>query len=252
MNANLQNVVVTSVLLGARVGALMTFAPFVGSMAVSWRVKGALTVLITFLLYPIHAFQINPYNWLATLCSEFVLGMMFGVAVQLIFESAQLAGQLAGMQIGYSLVTLIDPTTDIDTPVLAVFHQNFALLMFFHIGAFHWLLRGIARSFDVVPPGTVSLNRPALEQLLYSASQMWSVGVHLAAPILAVTILADITLSLINRAAPQLPILFMGISIKSVVGLSVLAAAIKVWPHVYNESFQWAIKLSEHLAYSAR
>ena len=63
-----------------------------------------------------------------------------------------MAGQILGFQLGYSLVNVIDPQTQVDTPVLSVFHQAVVLLLFLQLGVHRWLLRGLAKSFEYLPP----------------------------------------------------------------------------------------------------
>jgi flagellar biosynthetic protein FliR len=249
-----QTIVLAIVLVGTRIAGLMTFAPFFGSLAISWRVKAVLTVLLTFLLYPLygHRTPVHEMSLFTVMLGEVAIGMMFGLAMQLIFEGAQIAGQIAGMQVGYSLVSLIDPQTEVDTPVLSVFHQSVVMLIFLQLGVHHWMLRGIANSFESVPPGTVTFGHAAFEQLFRAGSQMWSVGVRMAAPVLAVTILADVALVFIGRAAPQLPIMFMGISVKAMLSFSVLASAVTLWPKMFNGYFRWAYGIGAHVLHVSR
>ena len=57
-----------------------------------------------------------------------------GLAIQFVFEAAQFAGQVMGMQVGFGLVNILDPNTQVDTPVLAVFSQTVVMLIFLQIG----------------------------------------------------------------------------------------------------------------------
>jgi len=63
------------------------------------------------------------------------------------FEAGQMAGQILGIQMGFSLVQLLDPQTLVDTTVDGVVPAMFALLVFLQLDVHHWLLRGIVRSF---------------------------------------------------------------------------------------------------------
>ena len=67
-----------------------------------------------------------------------------GLAVQFVFEAAQFAGQVMGMQVGFGLVNILDPNTQVDTPVLAVFSQTIAMLIFLQLGVHRWLMRALA------------------------------------------------------------------------------------------------------------
>ncbi len=57
-------------------------------------------------------------------------GLALGLTIQFVFEGAQMAGQVGGFQFAFSLVNVIDPQTQVETPVLSVFHQLVVLLLF--------------------------------------------------------------------------------------------------------------------------
>src|ERR1700733_3819605 len=122
--------------IGLRAGGVMTFAPFFGSDAIPARVKAGFTLVLTAMLYgvcPVPEMQLTTFGWARMALSEAVIGFMMGLSVQLIFAGMQLAGQLAGAQLRFSLAAIIDPVTNIDTPVLAVFHQTVAMLIFLQL-----------------------------------------------------------------------------------------------------------------------
>ena len=61
---------------------------------------------------------------------------------------------------------------------------------------------------------------------------------QIAAPALLATLLADLVLGFLGKASPQLPVLFLGLSVKSMVGLAVLALSLKYWPGIFERYFQ--------------
>src|SRR5882672_2266984 len=95
-----------ALLLGIRLGGLMTFAPFVGSVSIPWQVKSGLTVALTALLGPAYAASMThalPTNLVAAVAGELMIGMGMGLTMRRIFEGARSAGQILGLQSGYSL-----------------------------------------------------------------------------------------------------------------------------------------------------
>ena len=82
-------------------------------------------------------------------------------SANLLFEAALMAGQILGVQIGYSLANVFDPQTQADTPVLSEFHRLAALLIFLQLDVHHWLLRSLVRSFAYLPPGGVAVTLAA-------------------------------------------------------------------------------------------
>ncbi len=252
---SLEELIAKGLFVGLRVGTLMIFAPFLGSLAIPARIKAGLTVAITALLFPIyapHSIALGAIGWWQVICGEMVTGLVIGLTVQFVFDGVVLAGQLLGFQLGYSLVNLIDPQTQVDTPVLAIFHQAIALLIFLHLNVHHWMLRGLAKSFEYLPPGAASATPAAAEALMRAAGGMLLVAVQIAAPALAATVLVDVALGFLGKASPQLPILFVGISVKNLVGFAVLAGALGYWPRMFDRYFLTALQTTERLLHLVR
>jgi flagellar biosynthesis protein FliR len=234
---------------------MMTFAPFFGSDVLPPSIKAIFTMVLTAVLYgvaPIPQIPLTATSWIHVVASEAFIGLMMGLSVQLVFEGVQVAGQLTGMQLGFSLASLIDPMTNIDTPVLSVFYQMFALLIFLQLNVHHWLLKMLVKSFEYVPVGTGVATLPAANELFRVAAAMWLIGVQMAAPIVLATILVDVTVGFVSKASPQLPAMFIGISVKNFIGYGVLAASAALWPSLLEREFTRAMGWTERLLHLAR
>ena len=147
--------------IALRIGGAFTFMPFLGSAAIPPKIKAVLVLLCTALLYPLitvtlPAFSMSMFLQLAT--GELMLGLLMGLCLQFVFEAVQIAGQVVGFQLSFSLVNVIDPQTNVDTPVLANLQQLAALCLFLQMNVHHWILRGIQKSFERVPPGSISFS----------------------------------------------------------------------------------------------
>ena len=244
-----------AMLIGVRVSGLMLFMPFLSSPGFPAPVKVVLTVAVTALLYPAYR-PVLPESpglgWLGVVSGELMLGLMLGLAVQLVVEAAQMAGHILGVQAGYSLVTLLDPQTQADTPVMATFNQLVALLIFLQLNVHHWLLRGLAASFSYLPPGSLLSHFKVGIELVRAAGAIWLVGLEIAAPVVVATLLVDVTLGFLAKAAPQMPVLFVGLSIKTMLSLTVFAGTLVLWPRLLEQRFAAGIALGERVSHLAR
>lgn len=250
MDWNLENTALGMASIGIRISGLLLFAPFFGSDAIPARIKIGLVVAITVLLYPVCAprnLELSVSGVFRVAVGELLVGLLIGLSAQLVFEAAQFAGQLMGVQVGFSLVNILDPNTQVDTPVLSLFSQTIVMLIFLRFGMHRCLLRGLAISFAYLPPGANSLPGTVAQELLRAAGGIWLTGVQIAAPLLITTILADLLLGFLGKASPQLPVLFLGLSVKSLAGLTVLAAALKYWPGIFEQQFTHAARSAEHM-----
>jgi len=241
--------------IGLRVSGLMLFAPFFGSAVIPTRIKAILVIAITAVLYPVYAQHVQPVapsQWPMIVGSELLLGIAMGLGTNMVFEAVQIAGQVMSMQMGYSLVNILDPNTQVESTVVALFNQTMAMLIFLQLNVHHWIVRGIAKSFEYLPAGSATLNPMFTRTLLHEGAIVLEVGVQIAAPILAATLLADIVLGLLSKASPQLPVMLIGTAVKSVLGVTVLAATLRSWPGFFERYFAQSIAYSEQLLHLAR
>lgn len=254
MLPNLEEIVAGVTFTGMRVGGIMTFAPFTGSNAISVPVKAVLTLLIAAVLYPaiamsgIHA---DAMGWFRIAAGEAVIGLATGLLLQFSFEAVQFAGQICGVQTGFSLVTLLDPQTAADSPSLVVFTQLMAVLAFLNLNVHHWLLRGVAASFAYLPPGGLRNSGGMSGGVLHAASGLWLAGLQMAAPVLAVTVITDVALGFVGKVAPQLPATLAGLPVKNLLGLAVLALTARSWPRFFEHQFTLGIAQAERLLHLA-
>jgi flagellar biosynthetic protein FliR len=99
------------------------------------------------------------------------------------------------------------------------------------INGHHWFLLAVNQSFSVLPIGGVHIRGPlALQLISFSASSL-IIGVKIAAPIIAVTVIVDIVLGIIGRTAPQIHLLIVGMPLKLLVGFSCMSFSLYFLSH---------------------
>ena len=240
--------------IGVRLTGLMLFAPFFGSVVIPSRIKAILVLALTLLLYPsvgqeigVHA--LSEWPWLVF--TEFMVGVGIGIATNIVFEAAQLSGQVLGVQMGYSLVNILDPHTQVDTTVVALFYQSIVMLLFLQMDVHYWLLKAVGNSYRYVPPGTAHVSNLFTIGVVQTVGEVFSLGIQIAAPVLAATLAADIILGLLGKASPQMPLMLMGPAVKSLLGITVLIATLKYWPDLFRRLFTDAVTNGEHLLHLA-
>lgn len=255
MEISLANIVGSLLVVGLRVSGLMLFAPFFSHAGIPPRFKIVLVIAITAVLYPVYSTRvgvIGATQWPMVVGSEILVGIAIGLATNAVFEGAQLAGQMLSVQMGYSLVNILDPNTQVESTVVAMFHQIAVMLIFLTLGVHRWVIRAIANSFDYLPPGTATINPILAKALLHEGTIVLQLGIQIAAPVLAATLLVDLLLGLLGKASPQMPLMLLGPAVKSSLGVLVLTATIAFWPRLFERYFSESIVYAEQLLHVAR
>jgi flagellar biosynthetic protein FliR len=241
--------------IGIRLTGLMLFAPFFGSLVMPTRIKAVLVLALTVLLYPTIGPRIASrpiVSWPLTILIEFFIGVGMGIATNAVFEAVQLAGQVLGVQMGYSLVNILDPQTQVDTTVVALFYQSIVMLLFLRMDVHYWLIRAIGNSYLYLPAGSTHLNGLFSKAVVEIGGQVFGIGVQIAAPVLSATLVADVVLGLLGKASPQLPLMLLGPSVKSLLAFLILAGSLKYLPDIFHRLFLDSVANGEHILRLAR
>jgi len=251
----IEKIIFALLTIAVRVTGLMLFAPFFGSVAIPPRLKAAFVVAMSILLYPVLSPRlVMPAlnHWPTLVIRELVIGAAIGIASNLVFDAVQMAGQVLSAQMGFSLVSLLDPQTQADSTVVAMFHQTIAMLIFLRLDVHLWLLHALGQSFLLLPPGGVRISGSFALATVHAGGAVFALGLQMAAPVFSATLLTDIVLGLLGKASPNMPLMLLGPPIKTLLGLGVLFAALKYWPAMLERFFQGSYELSNRLLLLAR
>lgn len=225
-----------------RVAGIMTFAPFFSSRAVSYQVRVALTLAATLAMAPSVSPGPLPSDLsLSTLpglvMGEVAFGMMMGLVASFIFAGLQFAGQVVAFQLGFSIVNLIDPQSEVETSVVSFLYYYLGILLFLLINGHHWFFLAVGDSFNYLPVQGVTLHAPVIHDLIRLSSQMFVSGLQIAGPVLAMTVITDIVLGILGRAAPQIHILMVGLPLKSLVGFAAMSISFYFLPQLLGKYY---------------
>ena len=241
--------------IGVRLTGMMLFAPFFGSVAIPPRVKAMLVIALTALLYPAvsaHIPAVTISQWPMIVFGELMVGIALGIATNIVFDGVQMAGSILSVQMGYSLVNILDPQTRVESTVVAQFHQTIAMLIFLRLEVHLWILRALAHSFDYLPPSSGHFAAGFAVAVMQAGASVFAIGIQIAAPVLSATLLSDIALGLLGKASPQLPLMLLGPAIKSILGLVILTSALKYWPNLFEHLFLNSMRLGDRLLHLAQ
>ncbi len=232
-----------------RVSGVVLFAPLLSSNAFPARTKAVFAGAVAFLLAPVVAGlpQAHVEISLAALMSELAVGLVYGLTLALLSEMLLFAGQIAGLQFSFSLVNLMDPGSNIQTPLMGQLFQTMGTLVVIVAGLDRILLASLVRSFHAVPLGYFAIAPATTTAIVRAAAGVFLAGVELAAPVLAATMLVEIAVSLMGKLSPQLPVMNLTVPIKTIAGLLVLTGVLALWPWFIEARFSGLLDLAEQL-----
>jgi flagellar biosynthetic protein FliR len=245
------HVLAAFLLVMARMGGVMTFIPMPGLKNGPDVARILLAVLSAFLLFPVWSKAsgplASPEYFLAALASEAVLGIGVGLAVSYMAEILAMAAQSVSLQAGYGFASTIDPTTEADAGFLVVLAQLLSGLLFFACGIDRQVLAILGRSFERVPPGASVLSSSLAEAVAAAGSTIFSTGLRLALPVIALLAMTDIALALIGRLNPHVQVQTLGFPAKMIAGLALLAWITTLIPTIFQQASRQSLTLVDQL-----
>jgi flagellar biosynthetic protein FliR len=106
----------------------------------------------------------------------------------------------------------------------------------------------VGRSFATAPPGSLAFSPSAAEGLAEGAAIIFSTGLRLALPVIALLAMADISLALLGRLNSHLQVTAMSFPIKMMAALALLAGIATLIPTVLQQAAEPLLRLTEQIA----
>jgi flagellar biosynthetic protein FliR len=159
------------------------------------------------------------FSLAAAAAGEVLIGLLAGVAIRLVFEGVQLAGELAGYQMGLAIAEVIDPASEDQVAILAQFTSLLATLVFLLLNGHHLFIRTLVESFQLVPPFGFHAAAPVLERLVRLTAEAFVIGIKAGAPVIVALLLTTVAFGLVARTVPQMNIFVVSMPVNIAVGL---------------------------------
>lgn len=219
-------------LLFVRMLGLFTTAPVWSNRLVPVQLRVAIAFGAAVVVSPLFRDVPMPdsLGTLATLVvRELLVGMVVGFVAALVISAVQLAGQILDLNMGLSMVNLLDPMTNTQMPVVGNFLYILSILIFFTINGHHMLLQALMDSYALVPIGQATVSNTLTQSVVGMGADLFLIGFKVAAPVLAALFMTTVALGILNRAVPQMNVFVVGMPIQLGVGLIMLVVVLPLF-----------------------
>lgn len=228
-----------------RVGCVLLFMPIWDSRVVSKQIKAYSILVISFALTPVVAGTLPsfPQTWLETVLlvlRELLLGLSLGLVIKFVFSGVRMAGEFLGIQMGFGMVSLIDPQSADSSTLMADLFMLTATVLFLAIDGHHLILRVLAQSFTEVPLGGAPLMPASLFSFLIPmGTLMFQLMVKLVAPMILVLFLTQVAMGLVARTVPQMQVMILAFPVTIALGLVFLSMTLMIMGPYLIGKFAW-------------
>jgi flagellar biosynthetic protein FliR len=203
--------------------ALLSALPLLGTRTVPARVRIALAALVALAaqasLPAMPAVALDSMAALMLVLQQLLIGISLGFAVRLVFAAIELAGEIVGLQMGLNFAGFFDPLTASQTTATSRFFGAVVGWLFIVINGHLVVIAALVNSFNTFPVGgePFAFLRQALPHEW--GAQIFSTGLWIALPMVAMLTFVNLVLGVISRVAAQINVFAIGFPITLGVGL---------------------------------
>jgi flagellar biosynthesis protein FliR len=240
----------------ARIMALLGAAPVLGNMATPTRIKIGLSVMIALIIAPtigaLPKVELASPEGLFVLGQQVLIGLAMGFAMRIVFSAVEMAGEIAGLQMGLGFATFFSSGNDGSTLVMGKFLGLLATLTFLSLDGHLLMLSVLAESFTVFPISAQPFSGGGWKILADWGGNIFLAGLQLALPVVAALLIANLALGILTRASPQLNVFAIGFPITLFVGLVALMLSLPYFVPVIERLIEEALQTMLQVAAAAR
>jgi flagellar biosynthesis protein FliR len=219
--------VVPLTLVGFRLSGLFVFAPLLASVSIPPQVKVLLCAALAVALYPMVKVPVMPENldvftFAVIAIGEVLIGTVIGLLALIPVSAVQVAGVLMGQQIGLGLATVFNPALETESDLIGEVLLQIAMVVFLALGGLEVLFLCVAKSFDALPLGSLSMNWSPLHLATPMLAAGFELAMRVSAPVLGIVLVETIASSMLMKTVPQINIQSVGVGMKILLGMAAL------------------------------
>ena len=206
-----------------RVLSLFTSLPVIATSSVPARIRIGLAFLVAFCaqatIPPVAPIELASAAGFLAVVQQVLIGVSLGFAVRVVFTGVEFAGEVVGLQMGLNFAAFFNPMTAGDETAVSKFFSISVSWLFIVMGGHLMLIAVVVQSFAVFPVSSEPFAfLRAVEPQRWGA-EIFSLGLWIALPLVAMLLFANLVLGIISRVAQQMNIFAIGFPITLGVGL---------------------------------
>lgn len=239
-----------------RISGFVFTAPFFSLSNVPRRVKVGLSVFIAIVLFesmektPLEYTGVIGYAGMAIM--ELMIGVIMGFMMNCCVYILSFSGQIIDMEIGFSMVNVMNPMANMTTTATGNLYTYFIMLLLLASDLYRYILKAILDAFFFVPVGQAVFRISIYKVMVTFIKDYFIIGFRIVLPVFAAMLVVNVVLGVLAKVAPQMNMFVIGMQLKVFVGLVLLTLAVKYIPTVadliYNEMKLMANEVIKYFA----
>ena len=231
-------------LVFARMGAMVMLIPGIGETFIPVRIRLAFSLALALLLVPIvgvaaPALPDSVSGVAGAVIKETAIGLMIGAILRVFMGSLATAGEIISIQSTLGFAQTANPTQAAPSTTIGTFLGLMGLVLIMTSNLHHMFLDAIVRSYTLFPFTRPLPLADANTLMIQTFGKSFALGIQLAAPVIAFSLIFNIATGLIGRVMPTFQIFFVASPLMVLTSLSIFALSLGVigvvWIDRYRE-----------------
>lgn len=220
------NQFVVFLLVFVRMTSLFIISPVFGRQNMPSYLKIGLAVFSTFIIAPllvnVSISYTNFIDFSIIIFKELLVGIIIGYVSFVLFSAMFVAGQIIDAQIGFGMVNVLDPQSNIQVPLIGNFLYIFAILVFLLVDGHHVLFSALVKSYNIVPINSFFFTKNLINNIIGIFAETFMIALKIGFPIIGAVLISEAALGILSRTIPQMNVFIVGMPMKIGLGLLTL------------------------------
>ena len=230
-------------LIFARLGALVMLIPGFGETFVPVRIRLSLALLLALVLFPVVSAGVPPIpsdvsGVALAVIKETAIGLMIGTILRMFMSSLAAAGEIVSIQTTLGFAQTTNPTQVAPSTTIGTFLGLMGVVLIMTTNQHHQFLSAIVHSYTIFPFSKALPLGDANALAIQTVSRSFALGLQLAAPVVAFSLIFNIATGLVGRVMPQFQIFFVASPLMVLLGLSIFALSLGVIGMVWIDHYR--------------
>lgn len=223
-------------LIFVRMSGFIFAAPLYSLSNIPKRVQIGLCAFISIVIYGSTGDYHIAYNgvigYAGLIIVELVLGLSMGYFASICMYILNFAGQIIDMEMGFSMVNVMNPTANMTTTVTGNLYTYFVILVLLASDLHRYILKAMIDAFSYIPVGGAVFRIGIFNVMLTFIKDYFIIGFRIVLPMFAAMLIVNVVLGVLAKVAPQMNMFVVGIQLKVFIGLFILALSAQYVPLV--------------------
>lgn len=235
MNFTVENLEFFALIL-VRISGFAFTAPFFNQANAPRKLKFAVSLFMSVVIFQTISYEPLEYvgviGFAILVAKEAIVGAMTGLMANICTYILEFSGRLIDMEIGFAMVSVLNPATNLETSITGTLYSNVVILMLIVTDMHHYIIQAAVDSFRQVPLGEAVFQPDIYQIMTHFITDYFVIAFRIILPVFCCILIVNVVLGILAKVASQLNMFVIGMQLKVMMGLAIMFLVAGLLSHV--------------------